>query len=166
MPAGNDPTPHKELVDKFGAGSGRAEDLIQAARARYSKELRDAQLKDVDANATALLDFDEVAEAAGVPKSAVIDKAVRGDCVVAVIESADGRTEKVLLQRSAFDVGEEDDYAPTATFSSDAAEAYAKEKNLTPETIALHVGEGSGKNGSFTKADVAEAAEKQAAATA
>lgn len=164
MPAGNDPTPHNELVDKFGAGSGRAEDLIQAARARYSKDLRDAQLKDVDENATALLDNEEVAEAAGVRESAVVSKAVRGDSVVAVIEGKDGRTEKVLLSRSDFDIGEEDDYAPAATFSSDAAEAYAKEKNLTPETIALHVGDGSGKNGSFTKKDVAEAAEKQAAA--
>lgn len=164
MPAGNDATAaYQELVDKFGAGHSRAEDLIQARRERYGAGLRDAQLRPVDENATALISNAEVAEVAGVDEAQVADKAVRGDAVVAVITDDDGRTQKVLLDRSEFDVPEEDEIAPAAVFSSDAAEEYAEEKNLTPETIANYVPEGSGKNGSYTKADVAKAAEEHAA---
>lgn len=171
MPAGNDAqAAYSELVDRFGAGHGRAEDLIEARRAAYPEELRRAQLTDVDENATALLDDAEVAQAAGVSEAEVQSKAVRGDSVVAVIESSDGRTGKVRLPLSAFeDVAEEAGGAasgPASVFASDAAEEFADSKNLTPETIAQFVPVGEGKNGAFTKKDVAKAAEAKAAVAA
>lgn len=170
MPAGNDAqAAYTELVDRFGAGHGRAEDMIEARRDAYPEELRRAQLQEVDNNATALLDDAEVAEAAGVSEAAIQSKAVRGDAVVAVIEGSDGRTAKVSLPLSQFeDVAEEvgDAASATAIFSSDSAEEYAESKNLTPETIGQLIGEGSGKDGSFTKKDVAQAAEARAASAA
>jgi hypothetical protein len=170
MPAGNDAqAAYSELTDRFGAGHGRAEDLIEARRDAYPEELRAAQLRGVDENATALIDDAEVADAAGVDEAAIQSKAVRGDAVIAVVEGDDGRTAKVMLPLSVFeDVAEEagqEDSGPTAIFASDAAEEFANSKNLTAETIAVYLPDGgSGKDGSFTKSDVAKAAEAKAAA--
>lgn len=168
MPAGNDAqVAYAELTDSFGKGVGRAEDLILASRQRYSNELRAAQLKDVDVNATALLEDEEVADAIDLPKGAtVIDKAVRGDKVVVLVEGEDGRTSKLLADRSDFDVGEEEESAEAVIFASDAAEKYAAEKDLTPETIRQYVPDGEGAKGTFTKKDVAKAAELRAEANA
>lgn len=165
MPAGNDAdAAYAELTDKIGEGAGRAEDLIAAARERYSTDLRSAQLADVDENATLLLEDDEVADALDLPKgSEVISKAVRGRFVVALIKSSDGRTRKMVVDRSAFDVGEEEKVEATPIWASDAAEKYAKEKDLTAETIAQYV-TATGKKDTFTKEDVAKAAEARAAA--
>lgn len=168
MPAGNDAqAAYAELTDKFGGGEGRAEDMIDAARERYPTELRTAQLSDVDTNATLLLEDDEVAEALGLSKgSEVVSKAVRGRYVVAVVKGPSGRTTKHVLERSAFDVGEEEKVTEAPIWSSDAAEAYAQEKDLTPEVIAQYVDEPEGSKGTYTKKDVAKAAEARAAAKA
>lgn len=164
MPAGNDgAAAYQELTDKFGAGHGRAEDLIQARRDAYPTELRAAQLKELDANATALLEDAEVADAAGVKTEQIESAAVRGDDVIAVISDSTGRTSKVVLPLSTFGMEPDEDTASAVVFASDAAEEAAEAKGLTAETIARYVPEGSGKNGSYTTADVKVAAEAKAA---
>ena len=86
-----------DLADGFGAGEGRAEDLIAASKQSVSPELRTAQLLDRDEGATAELDWDKAAKACGVKPDMVLDAAVRGDYVVLVVESEqDERPYKVV----------------------------------------------------------------------
>lgn len=162
MPRGNAPTDAAELADRFGAGQGRAEELIEAARERYSAELEAVQTRVVDENATALLDKAEVAQAADVKVDQIDSAAVRGDAVVAVVADQDGRTRKVLLKLSAFGIEAEEEEGDSILFSSDAAEEAADAKNLTGERIIALIGVGSGKNGSITTKDVKAAAEANA----
>lgn len=158
MPRGNAPTSPSELADRFGSGQGRAEELIDAARERYSAELEAAQLKNVDHNASALLDSAEVADAANVKESQIASAAVRGDKVIAVVTAKDGRTDKVLLDLSTFGIEPEEDEGDSIVYASDAAEKAADSKNLTPEAILGLIGEGTGAKGSITKKDVQAAA--------
>lgn len=160
MPRGNAAASVSELADKFGAADGRAEDLIAASRERYSVELETAQLRELDENATALLDKGEVADAAGVKEEQVASAAVRGDQVVAVVSDTQGRTSKVLLELSDFGMEAEEDEAASVVFASDAAEKAADAKNLSAEKIRDLIGPGSGKDNAITTADVKEAAAK------
>lgn len=163
MPRGNAPTDTAELADLFGSGQGRADDLIEAARERYSPEMEAAQLKNLDENASALLDKREVAEAAGVKPEAIESAGVRGDKVIAVVSDSDGRVSKVLLDLSTFGMEPDEEVADTVVFASDAAQKAAEAKNLTPERILAELGGlGSGKNGTITTKDVKAAAEKVA----
>lgn len=164
MPRGNDPTSAAELADRFGSGQGRAEELIDAARERYSPELEAAQSKEVDSNATALLDKREVAEAADCKPEQIADAAVRGDSVIAVVTGSDGRTEKVLLELGQFGIEAEEDEGDSVVFASDAAEKAADAKSLTAESINALIGGGTGKNGSITTKDVKAALEAKASA--
>jgi hypothetical protein len=166
VPRGNDAqAAYAELTDKFGQGAGKAEDMVAASRQRYTDSLRAAQVQEVDQNATALLDDADVAEALNLKgDQKIVSTAVRGAHVVAVIEAADGRVRKEELPRSAFDVGEAEEVTDTPFFSSDAAEKFADDKNLTPEIIGQYVAEGSGAKGTYTKQDVAKAAAARAEA--
>lgn len=164
MPRGNAPTDPAELADRFGAGQGRAEELIEAARDRYSAELEAVQTRNVDENATALLDTQEVAKAADVDVDQVASAAVRGDAVVVVVTDSDGRTRKVLLELAQFGIEAEEEEGDSVVFASDAAEKAADAKNLTGERIIALIGTGSGKKGSLTTSDVKKAAEANASA--
>jgi len=97
MPAGNDAqNALNELADKFGQGTGRAEDLIQANRTRFAGLLGAAQLKQVDAEATEELKEADVAKSAGVDGDDLLGYTVRGDTVVYSYVDHDngGRVEK------------------------------------------------------------------------
>jgi hypothetical protein len=94
MPAGNDAqAAARELADQFGQGAGTAEALIQSSRERYAGDLAQAQLAEKDDEATAELDYGDVAKSAGVKKDEVLDASVRGEFVVYLVEE-DGRTAK------------------------------------------------------------------------
>jgi hypothetical protein len=112
MPRGNDS--QAALVDlrgEYGAASGNAEDLIAASRHSQSPELRQALLQPRDNEGTVkLLDSDDpyadiqkkldISEDEGT----VIDAAVRGGVVVAVVEVESGRTYKVTAPASDFNI--------------------------------------------------------------
>lgn len=96
MPRGNDAAAAvAELADKFAAGEARAEDLQAASRSRVSSELREAQLKEIDVDATEEVDWDRAAKACEVDPQDVLDVAVRGDQVVVVYENDRGDSLKV-----------------------------------------------------------------------
>lgn len=95
MPAGNDSAAAQaELADQFALGQARAEDLRSANRARYPNELRTAQLKERNDEATEALDWSKAASACDVDVEDVLDAAVRGDQVVVVFEDDRGDTQK------------------------------------------------------------------------
>jgi hypothetical protein len=84
----------KEFEAQYGTPSGNAEDIIKAAHARQTPELRQAGLAPLDLWATAALDLKKVEkEVEGTLHSA----AVRGKFVVAVVEDAAGRLWKKVL---------------------------------------------------------------------
>ena len=103
MPRGNDS--QAALVDlrgEYGAASGNAEDLIAAARHSQSPGLRAALLQPRDNDSTVkLLEGDDplaaVQKKLGIDEDegVVIDAAVRGGYVIAVVEAESGRTYKV-----------------------------------------------------------------------
>jgi hypothetical protein len=98
MPAGNDKdTALAELADQFGEGVGRAEDLIDASRARYTGKLAQAQNRPKDDEASAELDLDEVSKSAG---QEVIDASVRGEFILYVYIDGTGRSQKGAFDAS------------------------------------------------------------------
>ena len=88
-----------EVADQFARGAGRAEDLIQASRARYGPELREAQLQPKDEEASEELDWGKAASAADVDSDSVVDASVRGDWIVVAYETEDGRIHKKAVAR-------------------------------------------------------------------
>lgn len=97
MPRGNDAkAAAEELRERYEAGYGNAEDILRAQRAATPPELQAANLRQVDAEATAALDLEDVAKKANVPQ--VLDAAVRGDDVVYVAYDPEtDRTHKGVL---------------------------------------------------------------------
>lgn len=107
MPRGNDRAGAlADLRGEYGATSGNAEDLIQAGRHGTSPELRAASLNQRDEEATKKLleSFDASAKKVDTSDN-VLDLAVRGDYVVAVVETKESkRTYKVVQPRSDFSI--------------------------------------------------------------
>lgn len=104
MPAGNDSqAAASELADQFGEGAGNADNLIAARRDLYEGDLAKANLAERDEEATAKLDFNEVARKA---KTDIKDAAVRGDFVTYVYTDEDGRDQKGVLSRDKIDSAE------------------------------------------------------------
>lgn len=107
MPRGNDS--QAALVDlrgDYGASSGNAEDLIAAARHSQSQVLRQASLLERDPDLTDKLheenDLEAIGKKLNVTDGEVIDAAVRGPFVVAVVEVDSGRTYKTVGEADAF----------------------------------------------------------------
>lgn len=95
MPRGNDAdAAEKELRARLGGEELNAEKLIQADAARWPAELRAANQKPIDTNATAALNWDDVAAKI---EGELKDFAVRGKHVVAVIEDDLGHPGKVAI---------------------------------------------------------------------
>jgi hypothetical protein len=98
MPRGNDAeAAQHDLADRFGRGTGNAEELIQANASRYSRELTTLNLLPVDAEATAELDIGSLEGPDGEP---VLAAAVRGSGrtsgTVVIYEDEEGRSHKVV----------------------------------------------------------------------
>lgn len=97
MPRGNDAqAAAAEFRGQYGM-MGNAEDLIQANRAANPADLRAASLGSINEKATDKLDLDKVAKAADVSSGRVLSAAVRGDKVVAVVETEGGAVYKEVV---------------------------------------------------------------------
>lgn len=100
MARGNDArSAAAEFRGQYGV-MGNAEDLIQANRAAYPGELRAAQRLGVNGEATENVreDLSKVEKALDLgDDSRVLDAAVHGDKVIAVVEVSSGRTYKTVL---------------------------------------------------------------------
>lgn len=84
-----------EKADGFAEGQGTAEDMINAAKASISSELKTAQKLDIYEKATEDLDWAAAAKACDQNPKEVIGASVRGDYAVVVTEDPeDGRTSK------------------------------------------------------------------------
>lgn len=95
MPRGNDAAAAAaDLIAKGGVTSN-AETLIQANQARLTPGLMAAQVRGIDAEATAELDLVQVGKDAGLPDDHVVEAAaVRGNAVSYVATGPDGRSYK------------------------------------------------------------------------
>ena len=97
MPAGNDAqAAANELADSIGAGTGDADTLIQASRARYRGALGQAQMLNETGEE---VDVAAVAKAVGVDEDDVLIATARGEYVVYVITDESGRTEKGAIAK-------------------------------------------------------------------
>lgn len=83
-----------EFRGQYGT-SGNAEDLIQANRAAFSADLRSAALIERNEDASNKLDLSKVQ--GEVEGGTVLDAAVHGDKVIAVVETESGHTYKQVL---------------------------------------------------------------------
>lgn len=101
MARGNDAKAAAAEFESTYGVEGNAEKLIKAHRRANSRELRRASLQRLDPIGTNALDLDKVEKGIeDLPDGAqVVSAAVRGGNVVAVVEYADGRTKKHVLQR-------------------------------------------------------------------
>jgi hypothetical protein len=98
MPAGNDAAhAAAELADRFGAGTGGAEDLIDANDLKFTQQLIAANQYPSEPELTKEVDRGAVASAFEVDEEKVKDVAVRGRYVTAVLEDEIGRYYKVVL---------------------------------------------------------------------
>lgn len=95
MPRGNDAeAAGKELEAKLGT-EPNAEEMIEANARKWPAELRAAQRKPINEEATAALDPGTVAKHV---KGVLLDFAVRGEHVIAVVETALGDVRKELIK--------------------------------------------------------------------
>jgi hypothetical protein len=145
MPRGNDSrAAAAEFRGQYGV-MGNAEDLIEANRAAYDAELRTASLRNRNDEATKALDLDAVDKK--VEGGTVLDAAVRGDRIVAVVETESGHTYKQVLPAQGLVEGarkprsiEEDDTTAIAQQSQASklilAEAQAKAEQIIQDAIA------------------------------
>lgn len=86
-----------EFRGQYGL-TGNAEDLIQANRSAYPAELRAASLLPVNEPATNELDLEGLGGKLDIgDESRVLDAAVRGDQVIAVVETQSGHIYKQVL---------------------------------------------------------------------
>lgn len=85
-----------ELADKFGQGTGRAEQLIDASRARYQGDLGKAQNLPVDEEASEELrdDLSGLAKTVEVDEKRIITASVRGPYALYVYADSTGREVK------------------------------------------------------------------------
>lgn len=96
MPAGNDAeAAANELADSIGSGTGDADSLIQASRARYRGALGQAQMLNPTGEE---VDVAAVAKAVGVDEEDVLSATARGEYVVYVITDEAGRTQKGAIE--------------------------------------------------------------------
>lgn len=97
MPAGNDAeAAANELADSIGSGTGDADSLIQASRARYQGALGQAQMLNETGEE---VDVAAVAKTVGVDEEDVISVTARGGYVVYVINDETGRTQKGAIEK-------------------------------------------------------------------
>lgn len=97
MPAGNDAqAAANELADSIGSGTGDADAMIQASRARYRGALGQAQMLNETGEE---VDVAAVAKTVGVDEDDVLTATVRGEYVVYVITDESGRTEKGAIAK-------------------------------------------------------------------
>jgi hypothetical protein len=98
MPRGNDAeAAASELADKFSAGKGNAEELIDANNAAHPLEVIQASGKKVDDEATKEA-YDKLVGTDGGPNGEeILDVAVRGGATIIVYEDENDRMQKSLL---------------------------------------------------------------------
>jgi hypothetical protein len=85
-----------EFRGQYGV-TGNAENLIEANRAAYPAELRTASLQGLDEEATAKLREDLSKVQSKVEGGTVLDVAVRGKNIIAVVETEAGYTYKQVI---------------------------------------------------------------------
>lgn len=150
-----DPSLASSLADRFGAGAGNAEQLIQANRLAQSQGLTAATLSPRDDEATAELDRDKVEKQVG---ATVLDCAVRGDYIVVVAEDANGRAYKDYLNRDGSQVKESEDPERAALRAQHVAQGKVREAEEKAAQIIADAQEEVAK----IQAKGAEAAQKDA----